>query len=303
MELENKGMVLALGFFDGVHRGHMRLIEKTLEIARDKNLDSGVMTFKEHPLARIFPTYAPWLITTNDEKVALIKAAGIQNVYLDDFSDELMQLSPEAFIREYLLVKYPVKHIVVGFNYTFAFQGAGTTADLMELGKRYGFGVSVVPPFIIEETAVSSTVIRELISVGEVAAVPKFLGRHYSISGIVVEGKKLGRTFNIPTANLKMAEKRILPSSGVYFTQVQVRGKIYDGLTNLGFNPTFEKHPYSIETYIYDFAGDIYGEPLALEFMEKQRDEIKFAKIEDLIAQIKGDIIRIDEKYRKGKRS
>lgn len=297
--MKTKGMVLALGFFDGVHKGHAQLIEKTLAIAKKEDLISGVMTFSEHPLARIFPAYTPWLITSNTEKVALIKSMGIDNVFLDDFSDELMKLSPEDFIRQYLLVKYPVKHIVVGFNYSFGFQGSGNTMELRDLGKLYGFGVTVVPPFIINETAVSSTAIRELIRVGSVDQVPTYLGRPYQISGKVVEGKKLGRQFAIPTANLKLFERKVLPSSGVYFTRVTLGDAVYDGLTNLGFNPTFDKHPYSIETYIYDFDADIYGRTISLSFIEKERDEIKFASVEDLIAQIRSDIRRIDEKFRR----
>lgn len=297
--MKNKGMVLALGFFDGVHKGHMQLIERTLAVAKKENLISGVMTFSEHPLARIFPAYTPWLITSNTEKVALIKSMGIDHVFLDDFSDELMKLSPEDFIRQYLLVKYPVKHIVVGFNYSFGFQGAGNTMELRDLGKLYGFGVTVVPPCIINETAVSSTAIRELIRVGSVDQVPTYLGRPYQITGTVVEGKKLGRQYDIPTANLKLSERKVLPSSGVYFTRVTLGNAVYDGLTNLGFNPTFDKHPYSIETYIYDFDADIYGKTLSLTFIEKERDEIKFGSVDDLIAQIRGDIQRIDEKFRR----
>ncbi len=185
----------------------MQLIDKTRRIAEEKGLHSGVMTFTEHPLAKIFPAYAPWIITNNDEKIKLIKDAGIDSVYLNPFTDELMKLSPDDFIEKYLLIKYPVKHLVVGFNYTFGFQGEGTTSELMKLGAQYGFGVSVVPPFIINETAVSSTLIRELISVGRVHEVPEVLGRRYSISGVVTTGKQLGRKYNIPTANLKLFEK------------------------------------------------------------------------------------------------
>lgn len=170
---------------------------------------------------------------------------------------------------------------------------------LTEFGKRFNFGVTVIPPCIIDGQSVSSTLIRELIGTGKVNEVSTFLGRDYSIEGTIVKGKGLGHTFDIPTANLKMKEKVILPSSGVYYTKIKVRGQEHDGLTNLGFNPTFEKHPYSIETYIYDFDENIYGDYVTLTFKERIRGEIKFDNLGDLVAQIKSDIRNIHTRYRK----
>lgn len=295
---KNDGVVMALGFFDGVHKGHQTLINRTISIAEKKHCYSAVMTFKEHPLNLIFPAYAPDLITTNTEKVAIMKKMGIDNVYLNTFNEELMNCPPENFIRDYLLMHYSVKHVVVGFNYTFGFKGEGTTSDLIEFGKIYGFGVSVMPPTVIEGQAVSSTLIRELIRTGRIEDVKAYLGRDYSVSGKIVKGKGLGHKFDIPTANLRMNERTILPQAGVYYTKVSVNGKLYDGLTNLGNNPTFEKHPYSIETYIYDFDEDIYGQDLSLTFLNRIRGEIKFPTLDDLISRIKSDIELIDREYR-----
>ena len=292
-------IVLALGFFDGVHYGHQALIRKTIKLANEKNCRSGVMTFAEHPLTHIFPAYAPWLITTNDEKIRIMKDMGVDEVYINDFTDTLMKASPKEFIRDYLLQKYPVCHVVVGFNYTFGYKGEGDIQMLMELGERFGFGVTVIPPCVIDGRSVSSTFIRELISTGKVEEVPKYLGRAYGFDGTIVKGKQLGHTVGIPTANLKMRAKLILPNSGVYYTEVGLEGKMYDGLTNLGFNPTFEKHPYSIETYIYDFNARVYGEPMSLTFKAKIRDDIKFDNLDALFAQIRSDIDRIDREYRK----
>lgn len=295
----NEKIVLALGFFDGVHLGHQELINATIKKAEELNCASGVMTFAEHPLTHIFPAYSPWLITTNEEKVQIMKDLGIDYVFLNPFNDQLMCYSPKAFIRDYLLQKYNVAHIVVGFNYSFGFKGEGDIQMLTEFGKRFNFGVTVIPPCIIDGQSVSSTLIRELIGTGKVNEVSTFLGRDYSIEGTIVKGKGLGHTFDIPTANLKMKEKVILPSSGVYYTKIKVRGQEYDGLTNLGFNPTFEKHPYSIETYIYDFDEDIYGDYVTLTFKERVRGEIKFDNLGDLVAQIKSDIRNIHTRYRK----
>ena len=228
-----------------------------------------------------------------------MKDLGIDYVFLNPFNDQLMCYSPKAFIRDYLLQKYNVAHIVVGFNYSFGFKGEGDIQMLTEFGKRFNFGVTVIPPCIIDGQSVSSTLIRELIGTGKVNEVSTFLGRDYSIEGTIVKGKGLGHTFDIPTANLKMKEKVILPSSGVYYTKIKVRGQEHDGLTNLGFNPTFEKHPYSIETYIYDFDENIYGDYVTLTFKERIRGEIKFDNLGDLVAQIKSDIRNIHTRYRK----
>lgn len=290
-------IVLALGFFDGVHLGHRALLEETKRIGQQLNYKTGVMTFAEHPLELIFPNYTPWLITSNAEKQSMIRNYGVDFVFLNPFTEKLMKLTPEKFITDYLLKKYNVKVVVVGFNYNFGYKGAGTTDTLKELGKKYGFEVEILPPFIINTHSVSSTFIRELISCGQVDEVKTFLGRNYALSGIVVQGKGLGHQFGIPTANIKLSKKLILPNTGVYYTHVHYQGKCLNGLTNLGFNPTFEKHPFSIETYIYDFDEDIYNREITIEFIKKIRDEIKFESIDDLIDQIKMDIVCIRKDF------
>lgn len=148
-EYINQEIALALGFFDGVHKGHQKLLEKTMVIAEANHWLSGVMTFESHPLKLIFPAYAPKMITTNAQKTAAMKAMGIDRIFINQFTEELMNLSPEAFIRDYLLLKYNVRHLVVGFNYTFGYKGAGMTKDLVDFGSEYGFTVSVMPPCVI----------------------------------------------------------------------------------------------------------------------------------------------------------
>ena len=290
-------IVLALGFFDGVHLGHQALLKRTKEIGDQMGIKTGVMTFKEHPLERIFPNYTPWLITSNAEKQALIQKIGLEYVFLNPFTEHLMKLTPEKFITDYLLKKYNVKAVVVGYNYNFGYKGAGTTEKLKELGRTYGFAVEILPQYTIDKHSVSSTFIREMISTGQVDEVKDFLGRDYALTGKVVEGKKLGRQYGIPTANIKLDPKIVLPNTGVYYTQVYYQGKCLNGLTNLGCNPTFEKHPFSIETYIYDFDEDIYGEELTIVFKNKIRNEIKFDTVDDLIAQIRSDIEDIRNRY------
>lgn len=294
---QGEKIVLALGFFDGVHLGHQALLNETIKIGKTKGYKTGVMTFREHPLELIFPKYAPWLITSNNEKEAMIHNLGIDCVFINDFNENLMMLSPEEFIVDYLLKKYNVKTIVVGFNYNFGYKGTGTINDLIAFGERFGFTVSVIPSCFINKNPVSSTFIRELISCGQVEEVKILLGRDYSITGKVVRGKGLGRQYGIPTANMQLKQKRLLPSTGVYFTHVYYQGQRFYGLTNLGFNPTFEKHPFCIETYIFDFDKDIYGDEITVVFMKKIRSEIKFETIDKLILQINEDIEHIKKYY------
>ncbi|WKY46554.1 bifunctional riboflavin kinase/FAD synthetase [Eubacteriaceae bacterium ES3] len=299
IEYQGEPIILALGFFDGVHLGHLALLQEAIRIGQKNQYKTGVMTFSEHPLELIFPNYTPWLITDNEEKRKIITEAGIDYVFLNSFNERLMQLTPEKFITDYLLKRYNIKGLVVGYNYNFGYKAAGTTNTLKELGRIYDFSVDIVAPCIVEKHPVSSTFIRELISCGQVEEVKPYLGRCYQLSGEVIRGKGLGHQYGIPTANLKLDKKRILPSTGVYYTHVMVKGRTYDGLTNLGFNPTFEKHPFSIETYIFDFEEEIYGQEIQIEFIEKIRNEIKFENIEDLILQIKSDIDLINKRFRK----
>ncbi len=291
-----KKIVLALGFFDGVHLGHQELIKKAIHQAQLEQCSSGVLTFTDHPLTHIFPTYAPTLIMSNEDKIAKCKSLGIDEVYMENFDQKVMTLSPKEFVVDYLLKKFDLAHLVVGFDYTFGYKAAGNTAVLKQLGQYYGFGVTVIDELKIDGVPVSSSLIRQLIGVGKVRAASKYLGADHFIRGVVVIGKQLGSRFKLPTANLKMSPNLVLPSSGVYYTQIEIDGKWYDGATNLGINPTFKNHPYSIETYIYDFNRNIYGKKVKLLFKDKTRGEMKFDNIEDLFARIRRDIKEIDDK-------
>lgn len=295
-------VVMALGFFDGVHLGHQQLIRTAIEQARALGADSAVMSFENHPLTEIFPRYTPVLITNNTQKVEKIRALGIDYVFLEPFTQTLMCLSPRDFVKDFLLKKFNIKGLVVGFNYTFGYKGEGTAEDLERFGKEYGFEVTVVHPYLKEGVPVSSTLIRELLGRGDVDKAAKLLGEPYSITGVIRSGKKLGRRYKIPTANLQLSSKAYLPKNGVYFTRITVDGRTYDGLTNLGYNPTFDKHPYAIETYIYDFDKDIYGKTVRLEFLKYIRGDMKFENVDALFKQIRSDIVKADMLYRKKKR-
>ncbi|MFZ7132106.1 MAG: bifunctional riboflavin kinase/FAD synthetase [Eubacteriales bacterium] len=288
---------IALGFFDGIHLGHRQLIKEMKKIALEKKLVSCVVTFDNHPLNLVFPKYAPKLISSIEEKVKILQKLNIDKFVLLNFTEKLMNYDPEAFVRDILVKQMKVKYIVVGFNYNFGYKGTGTAQLLKQLGLKYDFEVLVVHPYEVENQVISSTFIRNLISSGKVDLVKKYLGRKFSITGVVIKGKGLGRTFSIPTANIHIDENRITPEPGVYFTYVYHKEKKYVGLTNVGFNPTFSNHPFSIETYIYDFDEDIYNEKITVEFQKRIRKEKKFKTVDELMHQIKNDISLIRKKY------
>lgn len=288
---------IALGFFDGLHLGHQQLIKHMMQIASEKSLESCVVTFDIHPLSLAFPKYAPKLISSNKEKTIILKNMNVDKFVLLPFTEELMNYDPESFIKDILVERLKVNHVVVGFNYNFGYKGKGTAQLLKTLGSEYGFETSIVNPYEIDNQVVSSTFIRNLITGGKVDVAEKYLGRKFTLTGPVIRGKGLGREFNIPTANIRIDKSRITPEPGVYYTHVIYENKEYYGLTNVGFNPTFENHPFSIETYIYDFHQDIYDKEITIIFYKKIRKEKKFKTLEDLIKQIENDIQSIRKKY------
>ncbi|QSX08684.1 bifunctional riboflavin kinase/FAD synthetase [Alkalibacter rhizosphaerae] len=299
---QNQPTAIALGFFDGIHLGHRHLMEEMIRMAGDNGWKSCVLTFKQHPLTKVFPKYAPKLITSNEEKLRILQEMGIDQVVFMEFTDEVMNLEPRDFVKKILVDRLKAKGIVVGFNYNFGKKGTGNSKMLESWSKELGYDVKVVDPIVDKEgQVVSSTFIRNLIVNGKVDRVAKYLGRDFSVLGKVIRGKGLGRQFHIPTANIKIAENHILPDAGVYYTTIEVEGEMYHGLTNVGHNPTFENHPFSIETFIYDFDRDIYGNTVQLFFHKKIRKERKFDSVDALIAQIQSDIAMIREKYVKGR--
>lgn len=297
-EYNDEPLVMALGFFDGIHKGHQSLMKKALNSANKEGYKSSVMSFKKHPLTEVFPTYSPKLLMDNDQKIEKFKNLGIDYIFLEDFDRDLMKLAPEEFIRDFLLKKFNIKKLIVGFNYTFGYKGEGRILDLIELGEKYGFDVEIIEPNIKEDKIISSTYIRELIDQGNVQEANELLGHPYKVVGTIQEGKKLGRQYKIPTANLKLKEDVIMPKNGVYYTKIKIDDKVYDGLTNVGYNPTFKDHPYSIETYIYDFNNNIYGKEVELEFLDFIRGEIKFDNLQNLFEQIRSDIRKVNVLYR-----
>ncbi len=291
-------VALALGFFDGIHLGHQRLLSECESLATRTDARSGLLSFDRHPLMEIFPRYAPFLLMTNEEKAEKALEFGMDYVIFLPFSNKLRKLSPDDFIFSLLLSVFDLRGVVCGFNYSFGYKGKGNAEELKRVLAKKNIPVIISPALNSEGRTVSSTVIRELLETGDVQSAQELLGRAYALNGTIQQGKHLGRQYKIPTANLKTDTLKIMPKSGVYFTRITVDGKSYDGLTNLGHNPTFKDHPYSIETYIYDFNEDIYGKPVKLEFLKRIRSDMKFDSVDALFKQIHSDIIKCNMLYR-----
>lgn len=287
---------IALGSFDGLHMGHMGLINKTVELSKKNNVKSMVCTFKNHPLSIINKDKAPKLIMNNDTKLNLLESSEIDIVNLVNFDFNYMKISPEDFIIN-MVNHYNVQGFVVGFNYRFGYKNSGDIELLKKYSNKLGFELHVIDSVSYENEIVSSSRIRALILDGKVNEANKMLLTPFSLKGEVVSGKQLGRKLGFPTANLNYDETFILPKNGVYYTIVEFKHRFFKGMTSVGVNPTVqsETNTIFIETYILDFNENIYGEELKLFFIKRMRDEIKFNSLDELIYQLKSDKFYVEE--------
>ncbi len=282
--------VLTLGNFDGVHLGHRAIFDILKERAGNKKGTSIVYTFVPHPLRVIAPERAPKLLTTYKDKFKLIEESGIDVIICTNFTKEFANISAEDFVKEILCKTLKVKEILIGSNYLFGKDRKGSPELLKRLGKECGFSVKILDEIMINNAVLSSSKIRTLVANGIVDEAARFLGRQYSVEGIVVEGAKRGKSLlNTPTANLLTANE-LLPKDGVYAVTVDVEGQTYGGATNIGHNPTFEEKKFSFETHVLDFDGELLGKTIRVSFIKRIRDEMKFSGIEELGAQLRKDI-------------
>ncbi|UXZ09403.1 bifunctional riboflavin kinase/FAD synthetase [Clostridium perfringens] len=280
-----KSTYVALGSFDGIHKGHLALINKSNELSRKNDSLSMVYTFKNHPRKFINKEGAPKLLVTLHEKIRILEDLNVDLSSFVEFNKKFMELEPEEFI-ENLIKNYNVRGIVVGFNYRFGHKNKGDVKLLKELCDLKGLELYVIEPFTYKSEVVSSTRIRKALSEGELEDANNMLGRYFSLNGEVVSGKKIGRTINFPTANLKNNDEIILPKIGVYYTNVEVNGEIYKGITSVGNNPTVNGKNTTVETHILNFDEDIYGKHIKLYFIRKIRNEKKFNSLEELKEQL-----------------
>lgn len=286
---------VALGSFDGFHLGHLALVDKAISLAEDNNGKSMIFTFKNHPRTLVTPNEKLELIMTNDEKIDVLRDKNIDILAFKTFDEEIMRMNPEEFIK-WICLNYSVRGIVVGFNFKFGYKNLGDVELLTKLKEKYNYDLWVINPYILNQDIVSSTKIRKLLLDGNVESAFSMLSRPYSLSGEVIHGRKIGRTIGFPTANIKIPPNKIIPAVGVYYTNVKVEEQFFKGITSVGHNPTVNGKDLTVETFILDFSGDIYGKNITVYFLEKMRDEKKFNGINELICQLKKDKEYADKK-------
>lgn len=286
-----KSCAIALGFFDGVHIAHRKIIKSAVRYAQQNNLRPVALSFDASPLEILSPGSVRYL-TTKSEKEQIIASLGASAEFLP-LSTELLSMEPEDFIQKIPVDKYNIKYAVCGYNYHFGKGGRGDIEMLRQLGKRFGFAVEVCECETLHGESVSSSRIRGLIADGNISEANELLGRNFFITGTVCEGKKLGRTLGFPTANVFLRDMTVIPKNGVYKTLITVNDKTYTAITNTGVNPTLGGEKLRTETFIPRFEGDLYGKEIKIEFIDFIRPEKKFGSIEELKIQIAKDIERL----------
>lgn len=291
--------VIALGNFDGVHRGHQEIINRTVKSAEAAGLKSAVFTFSNHTRTLLEKVPTVKNINYPEEKAAIMESMGVDYLFNIPFTPEILQMSPEDFIDKILVEKFRIREAYCGFNYHFGHKAAGTPEVLMREGMKKGFGIHVQEPFKINDIVVSSTYIRQLIEEGRMEECAEFMGRLYSIGGEVVVGNKLGRTIGFPTSNVMIDENMASPSNGVYTTYCIYNGVKYPSITNVGVKPTIGTYSKNVETHIFNFDKELYGKQIKVEFIKKTRPEMKFGSVEELSRQIKNDCIMAKAYHRK----
>ena len=282
---------LTIGNFDGVHLGHQALFKKVVEIANKRGGDKVALTFHPHPMKVLRPDNPPKLICTLEQKVELIMASGIEHLICLPFTRQFAKTSAREFVEEILYNTIGVQDLVVGYDYACGRGREGDINFLKKMGERLGFNVHVIPPVKIDGIVVSSTVIREFVKAGNMKMVRKMLGRFYQIRGVVKKGRRRGGpVVGFPTANLSINPEDLCPKTGVYAVQVIHGEKLYEGVVNIGVNPTFGNGSLGAEVHIFNFNKEIYGHEIKVNIVERIRDEKRFSGPKELSAQIRRDI-------------
>lgn len=285
-----EGTAVTVGTFDGVHRGHQKIIERLISAAAASRGRSLLITFDPHPAEVLQGKTTSALLTPVEEKVALLEETGIDSLFIIPFSREIASISPAGFVKEWLLQTIGMTSVVAGFNHAFGSGRAGNDDMLESLAREYSFSVDVVPPVIDAGERISSTRIRHKLEQGAVKEAAGLLGREYGLKGVVVRGNTIGKQLGFPTANIDVRDRRkLVPGDGVYAVYVHHAGRSYLGMANIGSNPTIAESGNGLEVHILEFDGVLYDEEITIDFCERIRSEIRFNSRRALSRQLEKD--------------
>jgi len=281
-----------MGTFDGVHLGHQKLLKILSLKAKEKNGEAVVITYFHHPLETIHKKTFPYLLTEKDRKKKLLKKYGADCVVYLNFDDKMAEMPPEHFLQNILLKEIHAKEMVVGYDTHFGKERKGNFRFLKNNEDKFGFQVDLIEPLKIHNRIVSSSLIRDLIREGNMQEVADFLGRNYSLTGLVIKGHRIGRGIGFPTINLQPFDPhKLIPAIGVYICEIFVNSHKYIGVTNIGYSPTLKKISVKeVETYIIDFQGDLYDKKIEIVFHKRLREELLFDSKTELVEAIKADV-------------
>jgi riboflavin kinase/FMN adenylyltransferase len=286
-----RGGALAIGNFDGVHRGHAALLKELRAQARAAGGPAVALTFDPHPLQLLRPEQFQPVLTAVADRADLLLGQGADHVLILRTTPELLRLEPEAFFDHVIHARLGARSLVEGPDFRFGRGRAGTVATLRDLGRRAGVGLVVVPPLEIDGQIVSSSKVRTALLAGDARTAQRLLGRPYRLRGVVSSGQRRGQTLGFPTANLERVAT-LLPADGVYAVRVTWGGRAWPGAANLGPNPTFREQARKLEVHLIGFQGDLYGQELAVDVLERLRDTRPFAGVDDLVMQLRADVER-----------
>lgn len=284
-----KPLALSIGMFDGVHLGHQKIISDLKQNAAEKGLETAILSFWPHPRLAFNPDEDLKMLNTIEEKTDLLSSFGIENLFLQNFSEEFRNLSGEEFVREILVKKLNVKHLIVGYDHVFGKNRSGNFELLQQLAPELGFEVQKTDAVSLNGHNISSTKIRHFISEGNIREANAMLGYSYSVSGSVIHGKKIGRTIGYPTANIEYDAIKLLPKKGAYIVSVNFDDRILPGMLSIGTNPTVGGEKLSVEVNILNFNEDIYGKEITVHFLDFLHEEIKFEGLDKLIERLDED--------------
>ncbi len=279
---------ITIGNFDGVHLAHRELVRRTVEHARELGVSAVALTFSPHPIRFFSPGSRFYEITTIGEKAARMEELGIDIFVVESFDGEIGGMTPGDFARSVLHERLKARVVTVGYDFTFGKGRVGTPRTLSEFGRELGFTVDVVPPMMRGGAIVSSSRIRELILGGRVREAEELLCRPYKVSGPVVRGAGRGRKLGYPTANVQFTQE-LVPLPGIYVVDAEAGGKVWRGVANIGFSPTFGENCLGLEAHLFGFEGDLYGKEMTVWFRDRIRDERKFQSVDELVRQIDKD--------------